>query len=140
MRLEKFLSVVTFITIISIIYVYQQTEIIHLAYQGQHKTVLFEELLDKNSSLRYNLGSSFSLVRIGSVTSGTGDFEMPDSYRLVMVQATQENTSAPIYQNNNLSLVSRIFGIKRQAEAKTINNPLNSSPRAYGARYGTRRP
>lgn len=121
MRLSKFLSVVGFITFFSILYVHQQTEILRLAYAGQKRIVCLEDLLDKNSILRYNINKSASLVRIGSRISERADFQMPESYRLLRFASTKRSFSVSSKAFKKESVLSRLFGIKRQAEAKTIN-------------------
>jgi len=121
MKLSKFLSVIFSVTFVSLLYVYQQTEIIRLAYVGQKNTAMFEELLDRNSALRYNLGKSVSLVRLGSKISQSNDFQMPDSYRLVRLSYPQGLVTAASLEPKRENLLTRIFGVKEQAEAKTIN-------------------
>lgn len=125
MTLTKFLSLAFMITIFSLLYVWQQTRTVSLAYDGQRKLTRFQELLDENSVLRYNLKKNTSLVKLGTKISGTGEFQMPNSYCLVKLSKPVEgvmmarNSSEP-----RQNLASRIFGIKRQAEAKTVNSIL----------------
>lgn len=121
MRLSKFLSVVIFVTCLSLLYVYQQTEIFRLAYVGQKKQALLQDSLDKNSILRYNIASNASLVHIGNKISVYADFQMPDGYRLVRLMPSREGLKPSQEPANRETLLSRLFGIKRQAEAKTIN-------------------
>jgi len=121
MRLPRFLSMAIFITGFSLLYVYQQTEIFRLAYVGQKKRVSYEDLLDKNTILRYNIKTRASLVHIGSKVSETCDFQMPDSYVLVKLNPSHEGLVSSKQAVNRETLLSRLFGIKRQAEAKTIN-------------------
>lgn len=120
MRPLKFLLIVSSITFISCLYVYQQTEILRLAYIGQKKKAAFEDLLDKNSFLRYNLEKSISLVRIGEGVSQAAGFQMPKDYRTVRVASFRKGLRAGIQRSKKESIASRIFGVKRQAEAKTI--------------------
>jgi len=127
MRLSKFLSIISLATFISCLYIYQQTEILRLAYVGQKKRVAFEDLLDKNSFLRYNLEKGISLVRIGDRVSKVADFQMPDTYRLVRLASAQENLKLKTQGPNRKNIVARLFGIKRQAEAKTINTSTRLS-------------
>ena len=121
MRISRFVAVVSFITCFSLLYVYQQSEIFRLAYVGQKKQAYFQDLLDKNTILRYNVERNASLISIGNKISGSNDFQMPDSYRLVKLSATKEgfriNSENPAKQ----TLIARIFGIKSQAEAETVN-------------------
>ena len=121
MRLSKFLSIITFITCLSLVYVYQQTEILRLAYLGQKKLTLYQDLLDKNSFLRYNVKRLGSLAYIGNKISDSVDYEMPDTYRFVRLRSSGEGLRSTQIPVPKQTLLSRLFGIKRQAEAKTIN-------------------
>ena len=125
MRLTKFLSFAFLITVFSLLYVWQQTRTVSLAYEGQKKITRFQELLDENSVLRYNLKKNTSLLKLGTKISGTGEFQMPNSYCLVKLSKPVEGV---MMARNSLAprqnLASRIFGIKRQAEAKTVNSIL----------------
>jgi len=125
MRLNKFLFLAFLVTSFSLTYVWQQTKTVRLAYEGQKKLVRFQELLDENSVLRYNLKKNTSLVKIGSSLSGSGEFQMPNSYCLVKLSKPVEGVK--FAKNGALrrtNFASRIFGINKQAEAKTINSIL----------------
>lgn len=122
MKLSKFLLVVFSLTLFSLLYVWQQTEIFRLAYVGQKKFSTFENLLDKNSILRYNLKSDTSLIQMGDKLAKTNDFGIPDTYWLVRADNNKQNLNiASRPASNRLNLVSRIFSVKRQVEAKTIS-------------------
>lgn len=121
MKLPKFLSIVSILTFFSLLYVYQQTQILRLAYTGQKRLTIFEDLLDKNSILRYNTTKSASLVHIGNRISDYADYHMPDRYRVVRLAPSPEKFSSNAQAFNKETVLSRFFGIKRQAEAKTIN-------------------
>jgi len=121
MKLTKFLSTVVFITSFSVLYVYQQSEIFRLAYLGQKKQAVFTELLDKNTALRYNINKSSSLVNIGNRISQTHDFQMPDNYRFVKFISSKEGLKLTDQNQNREGLLARIFSLKREAQAKTIN-------------------
>jgi len=125
MKLSKFLNLAFIITFFSLLYVWQQTEFFRLAYDGQKNLAFFEDLLDENSNLRYNLKKNTSLVRIGSKVSAYGDFQMPDNYCLVRAVNPQESLkTANARSPKKKNLLSRIFDIKRQAEARTINSSI----------------
>lgn len=121
MRLPKFLALVFFVTSFALLYVWQQTEIFRLAYIDQSNFSTFQDLLDKNTILRYNIGRDASLVRIGSKVEQGLAFQMPQGYHLVRLTATKENSRFTRQAPKRESLAFRIFGIKRQAEAKTLN-------------------
>jgi hypothetical protein len=121
MKFSKFIVMVIFITFFCVLYVWQQAEVFKLAYIGQKKLDLFQELLDKNSILRYNLKKNTSLIRMGSKVSGSDDFQMPDNYLLVKLESSRQGAGAiSVISSARESLISRVFSIKRQVEAKTI--------------------
>ena len=125
MKLSKFLSLTTFVTCLCLLYVCQQTEIFRLAYIGEKKSVAFHDFLDKNAMLRYNINKNTSLVLIDNRVSGYADFEMPDTYRVVKLANPLEGLKIA-NQSRTLKLktiATSLFGIKRQAEARTIDHP-----------------
>jgi hypothetical protein len=131
MRLSKFLSLVSFITFFSLLYVYQQTEIFRLAYIVQRKSLVYQDFLDRNTLLRYNIKENTSLVRIDSKVSDYAAFEIPQSYRLVRLTNPSElfvvrEQPRSIKEEN---IAFRLFGIKREALGKTIS-PSNTPPSA----------
>jgi len=123
MKLTKFLSIASCVTLFSLLYVYQQTEIFHLAYIGQKKSSAFQDSLDKNTILRYNINTCASLTRLDNKLSEYADFEMPYTYRLVRLTRAQDGFKAGNQQRylKRESILSILFGIKRQAEAKTVD-------------------
>lgn len=121
MKLHRFLLAVFFITFLAVLYVWQQTEIFRLAYDGQKKFSAFQDLLDKNTVLRYNIKRDASLVRIGNKISQTADFCTPDTYRLVRLSYSLESAKASQQALKKENLAFRFFGIKRRAEAETLD-------------------
>ena len=123
MRLSRFFIGALIMTGFSLVYVFQQTEIFRLAYDGQKHAKKFQELLDSNSNLRYNFKQKTSLVCIGNKFSGQGDFAMPENYCLVKLDPSYNllRSTRPVKRE---TIVARLLGIKRQAEAKTLNPSL----------------
>lgn len=123
MRLSKFLFLAFIATVFALTYVSQQTEVFRLAYEGQKNMKKFQELLDVNSNLRYSFKKKTSLVCIGNKVAGQSDFTMPENYCLVRLDpsCTLVKSSRPVKRE---TVVARLFGIKRQAEARTVNSPL----------------
>ena len=121
MKMTKFLSVTVFITSFCVLYVYQQSEIFRLAYLGSKRQNTYNELLDKNTAISYNIKKSSSLVNIGSQMGEANDFQMPDKYRFVKV-VTSKDGLKPVSQNQGREgLLAAIFSLNREAQAKTIN-------------------
>ena len=122
MKLPKFLVIVCFLTLFSLLYVHQQTEIFRFAYLGDKQNTLCQDLLDKNALLRYNIDTSASVIRLGSKISAEAGYEMPYSYELVRLSNPQDLMEAQQEKmSKKQSILVRFFSVKRQAEAKTIN-------------------
>ncbi|MFA6216336.1 MAG: hypothetical protein WDL87_01610 [Candidatus Omnitrophota bacterium] len=121
MKLSRFLIIAVFVTFFSVLYVWQQTEIIRLAYTGQKSQTIFQDSLDNNSVLRYNLKRKTSLINIGNRVEGCKDFQMPESYCLVKLASQKENFGlVSRVQPKSENVLARLFGIKMQAQAQTI--------------------
>ncbi len=121
MKVSKFLLLISTLTAFVTLYVYQQSEIFRLGYTIDKKQGAFQELLDKNALLRYNVQKNASLIRLSAKLSGSADFQMPDTYRLVKVVYPQGNFRLAGQFARKENLFARIFGVKREAQAKTIN-------------------
>lgn len=121
MKMTKFLSMTVFITSFCVLYVYQQSEIFRLAYLGSKRQTTYNELLDKNTALSYNIKKSSSLVSIGNRINGTNDFQMPDNYRFVKVVTSRDGLKPANQNQGKEGLLAGIFSLKREAQAKTIN-------------------
>lgn len=122
MRISRLIVVILLGTVFAVLYVYQQAEIFRLAYEGEKQQSAFQELLDKNNVLRYNIEKSASLIRIGSKVSRDDRFQMPDTCRVVKVGLPSGEAQAGRQDTGVLTLASRIFSIKRQAEAHTVQH------------------
>ncbi|MDD5730186.1 MAG: hypothetical protein PHN57_03550 [Candidatus Omnitrophica bacterium] len=119
--MSKFLLASGVVTFLCLLYVWQQTEILRLAYVGQKDVSTFQDLLDKNSALRYNLKRNTSLTHLGNKVSETQDFQMPETYCLVKLNSPEENLKTSNFNfTRKENLLARLFSIKRQAEAQTI--------------------
>lgn len=119
MKLSRFLLITALATQLCLLYVYQQTEIFRFGYQGQKRLSQFEDLLDKNTLLRYNIAQSASLVRLGDKVAASSEFQMPDTYRLVKLTHSLTGLKVAGSAPKKETILSGLFGIKSQAEAKT---------------------
>lgn len=126
MRLHKFLSTLFFFTVLSLLYVYQQNQIYQLAYDGEKKKNVLQDLLDKNNALRYNIQKGSSLIRIGNKISRNRDYEIPGVYRLVKLSQPVEKLRTKADEPKKETFLSRVFGVKTEAEAGTINPQYNN--------------
>jgi hypothetical protein len=82
-----------------------------------------QDLLDKNTLLRYNIAKNTSLTRIGVKVSGDTDFQMPDRFQMLTMVYPKGALRPKVVDNisGRQNVLARIFGIKRQAEAMTVN-------------------
>ncbi len=125
MKLSKSLLAVTLITVFSLLFVWQQTEIFRLAYDGQKIETEFRNTLDKNSVLRYNLKTNTSLTRIYGRISTSDDFQLPDAYMLVKLNSAAKTGSRRPVVVKDENLLARVFGMNRSAEARTVASTAN---------------
>lgn len=116
--MTKFMLTIIIITCFSLSYVWQQTEIFRLAYEGQKNLAVFQGLSEKNNILKYNIKRNTSLVRLGNKISGDANYQMPSTYRLVKFTQPAQGLQAK-YSYRKESLFSYLFGVKRVAEAQT---------------------
>jgi len=120
MKLSRLIFIITFTTLFSLLYVWQQTEAFRLAYTGQRSLTAFQDLLDKNTVLRYNIQKNGSLISIGNKVYDSADFQIPGKYQLVRVRSTGKALRVAQRLPNKENMFTRLFGIKRQAEAMTF--------------------
>jgi hypothetical protein len=119
MRVSRFLSIIGFITLACLGYVWQQTEIVRLAYASQKNVTALQDLVDHNNILRYNIQTNASLVRLGNKIAKMENFQIPDTYRLVRLTPPAEGLKTSKQEFREGNIFSRMFGINRQAEART---------------------
>jgi len=120
MKLSKTLSILVSFTCFSLAYVHQQTEVFRLGYISQKRQAVFDELLDKNTVLRYNVDRNSSLVHLQDKFSGT-DMQMPDTYRLMKVAYLKGNPKSGRKLAKKETFFSGLFSVKREAQAKDLN-------------------
>ena len=121
-------------TVLCLFYVFQQTEIVKLAYRITSTENILESALDKKTSLEYTLSSLESPLSLDkNLFLQNNGFEMAGKYRLVKVDKVDKvSTSAKgslvkvaVVKTSNRGVLfkrlafSAIFASK-QAEAKTV--------------------
>jgi hypothetical protein len=121
MRISKFLLLITFITFISLLYVYQQTEIFSLAYLGGRRQTQLADLLDKNNIFRYNINRLSSLPCLDGGILRQVDFEIPSERQFITISPTADNIKIARRQQKRTNLFLSFFTGARQAQAQTIN-------------------
>lgn len=85
MRVRYFILILGVTTLLSLVYTWQQVEIIRLAYQESLNNKVYQELLAKNHSLRYNLLGLESSLNLAGKLLSSDTFEIPTSKQVRIV-------------------------------------------------------
>lgn len=95
MRLRYFIIILFIVTLLSLIYTWQQVNIIKLAYQENNKAAIYKELLDSNHYLRYNLIKLKSSYNLGNkLLDDKTDFEIPKHSQMLTLVLPKQNMPA----------------------------------------------
>lgn len=111
--------IVSTITLGAVLYVYQQSKIIHLAYHEQERLALLEGLIDENNSLGYQINRKKSLVSITGLWQEK-DFEWPHRKQLVSLSTVQQTQKESKQIKETENIFTSLFGLKSQVEATSI--------------------
>ena len=122
MRISRFLYAISLVTVFCLVYVYQQTEIFRMAYVGQQREALFQDLLDKNTLLRYNIESRASVVRIGSRILQDNVYEMPGDFQ-TLAYASDKKSVAKANLPHRENILAKLLSVKSEAQAGMISSP-----------------
>lgn len=109
-------------TILSLLYVFQQTEIVKLGYKITSTEKVLEATLDRKTSLEYTVSSLESPQNLDK----NPGFQMPENYKFVRLSPVSDkgrtNAKVVAFKQNSilkrLALSSLFAG--RQAEARTV--------------------
>lgn len=128
MRLKYFFIFLSIGTLLSLLYTWQQIEIIKLAYQENSKNNAYKEMLDRNHYLRYNLSGLKSVLSLGNkLLDGTTNFELPKTRQmLTLVLPNQDTPLETIVQPKNLK--SFLPGFSKGRFAISISKLQNVLP------------
>ena len=88
MKTTRCLCVTGLVTVFSLLYVFQQTEVVKLGYKITAEEKRLEEAQDRRTSLEFTLSTIQSPISIEeNFMVPSGGFEMPHAFRLVKVEA-----------------------------------------------------
>ena len=119
MSLNKIFTIVLGITLVALLYVYQQSKIIQLAYQEQERLAFLENVINKNNNLKFNIDRQMSLVSIVDLWQD-GNFEWPHQKQLVSLSTIKQGLKETKQIKEKETIFTRIFGLKSQAEATPV--------------------
>lgn len=125
MKTSKIICLILLITMISVAYVWQQTEIVKLAYNKDKRAKFHRELSDKNMALSYNVLMRESSVSLNkSLDIFDKDYEMPHFSQIVDLRNSKSQNGLGLFsketpQLNKSNFFLSLFSLKSQAEAQT---------------------
>jgi hypothetical protein len=118
-------------TVIGLLYVFQQTEVVKLGYQITAQEKELEVAQDRRTALEYTLSTLESPVSIEqNFMLPNGSFEMPRTFRLVKIEEPASTSAAALsVAASSTSSGWRRFAFHslfsaRQAEARPVKEPL----------------
>ncbi len=125
MKLTKFSLLVISITVLSLLYVHQQVELIKLSYAiaSSEKQVL--HLLDQRDRLVYNLNNLEAPLRLEkSLFAKETAFEFPARWQLIEIAEAPKETSRDFMKLANfpkrslLENITQLFSLRAEAQAQ----------------------
>lgn len=125
MKLSRFICLIAFITLTCIIYVQLQVQIFEFAYTGKKRELACKDLLDRKSTLMYNISQLESAQNIGnSLLSRDQNLQFSDRSQIAKIDlpiqlASGFNREAKL-ENRKPSFLSNLFSLKAEAQARPI--------------------
>ncbi len=126
MKLSKFIMIILFCTIISLIYIQLQIQIFELAYQGKNKEEQLQKIIDVNDRVTYNILTLKSADHLGiKLLKENSKLQFLDQEYIVRLETPSQFLeddvlvkSADSEKNTNIFL--SLFSLKSKAEASAI--------------------
>ena len=127
MRLFKSILVIAFMTVVALIYVHQQVELVKLSYAIECKDKKLKEALDHNGDLVYNIDNLESPSRLEQVLSSKKiDVSFPKRSHVVrmtklapqIVKNEERVRSAGVERRINILGIFDFFSPKAEAQAR----------------------
>lgn len=126
MRTSRCILFAVFLTFFSLLYVFQQTEIIKAGYKITEAQKAFEACLDHRTVLEYTLSALESPLNLDKNLFFKKDqFELASDYRLVKIAPPHAPAPMPVLAPGPFSLSLKRLALKswfaaKEAQAKTI--------------------
>jgi len=126
MKLSKLLKFILSITVLALVYIHMQMEIIDLAYQGNNKQKLIRKLSEENGNITYTVLTLRSANHLGyKMLADNSDMKFADPVNIMQLSMPNElavDGFVPVSQKEIqkphplLSLLS--FGAKAEAKGQ----------------------
>ncbi len=120
MRFPRFIKILMFITVLSLVYIHLQIKIIGLAYEGKEKEKGMRRLAEVNGHLKYNILALTSSNHLGvKMLSDNSKMEFMNSQDIVQVSYLPQH---PVIQGSEIEKSKKpllsLLSFAREAEAK----------------------
>jgi len=118
MRLNRFFIFLLIITVVSLLYVQMQVEIVKLAYEGRVKETRLKDLLDDRSLLVYNINKLESVNNLGqTVLCSQQDLQFTDKSQIASLKLPARLNINLANSSRTTNFFANLFSLKSQAEA-----------------------
>ena len=118
MKLHRFFSFLLIITVISLLYVQMQVEIVKLAYEGRAKESRLKDLLDDRSLLVYNINNLESANNLGQkFLCSQDDLQFADRSQIASLKLPAKGNVTLAQSSSNTNFFINLFSLRSQAEA-----------------------
>jgi len=126
MKLLKSLTLISIITLVALIYVHQQVELVKLSYSIEHKEKRLKDMLDRKNSLGYNIDNLEAPLRLEqALLSKNVDIAFPRRANVVKIARVKYNPrgfeairSASLERKFSLFGITEFLSPKAEAQAK----------------------
>jgi len=118
MRLNRFFIFLLIITVVSLLYVQVQVEIVKLAYEGRVKESRLKDLLDDRGLLVYNINKLESVNNLGqTVLCSQQDLQFTDKSQIASLKLPARLNINLANSSRTTNFFANLFSLKSQAEA-----------------------
>lgn len=126
MRLLKSLTLISIITLVALVYVHQQVELVKLSYSIEHKEKKLKDILDRKESLGYNVDNLEAPLRLEqALLSKNVEVTFPRRANVVKVARLRYNSrgeerirSSGLENKFNLFGITEFLNPRAEAQAK----------------------
>lgn len=126
MKLLKSLTLISIVTLVALIYVHQQVELVKLSYSIERKEKIVKDMLDRSDSLGYNINNLEAPYRLEqALLSRNVDITFPKRANVVKVAKLRYNSrseerirSSGVERKFNLFGITEFLSPRAEAQAK----------------------
>ena len=112
MRLFKSIASIAVLTLVALVYVHQQVELVKLSYSIESKEKKLKDMLDHKERLDYNIDNLESPSRLEQILlSKNIDVAFPGRYHVVKVAKSAPGSAEDRLRSHSIDKKFNVFGI-----------------------------